>query len=144
MKKLFFAFIVLFGIDQITKIVARMLFSPPKEVLPFFTLHMSKNTGIAFSLPFPPILLIFLIAGLLIFLGWMLVKKELMRLESVAFLFIFSGAVGNFVDRILFGSVTDFLRFWDFPIFNFADIWITAGVILFVWNELQKIKTQNN
>ncbi|MCF7812404.1 signal peptidase II [Candidatus Gracilibacteria bacterium] len=61
-----------------------------------------------------------------------------MKTESVAFLFLFSGAAGNFIDRILFGSVTDFLRFWNFPIFNFADIWITAGVILFFWHELRK------
>lgn len=138
MKKLLFAFVILFGIDQLTKITARLFFTPPKEVLPFFELHASENVGIAFSLPFPPLLLLILTAVFLVFLGWVLVRKELMKTESVAFLFLFSGAAGNFIDRILFGSVTDFLRFWNFPIFNFADIWITAGVILFFWHELRK------
>ncbi|MCF7917837.1 signal peptidase II [Candidatus Gracilibacteria bacterium] len=141
MKKIIFAFLVLLGIDQLTKIVARFLFTPPKEVLPFLTLHMTENSGIAFSFPFPPLLLLILTAVLLGILGWVLVTKELVKIETVAFLFLFSGAAGNFIDRVLYGSVTDFLKFWDLPIFNFADIWITAGVVLFIWYELNKAKS---
>ncbi|MBQ3091797.1 MAG: signal peptidase II [Clostridia bacterium] len=49
--------------------------------------------------------------------------------------FILGGAVGNFIDRLRLGYVIDLFDFCliDFPVFNFADICITIGGILFVW-----------
>jgi signal peptidase II len=51
---------------------------------------------------------------------------------KIALAFVLGGAVGNLIDRIVYGGVRDFiyLKFIDFPIFNFADIFITIGGIL--------------
>ncbi|WP_025728634.1 signal peptidase II [Atopobacter phocae] len=56
------------------------------------------------------------------------------RLEAYAYSFIITGALGNFIDRVRQGYVTDMFHFkWiDFPIFNIADIFITVGVLLLI------------
>jgi len=56
-------------------------------------------------------------------------KEQLHRTETTFYLMIIGGALANLVDRILFGSVTDFIAFSFWPIFNVADSAITLGVI---------------
>ena len=61
---------------------------------------------------------------------------------------VFSGALGNFIDRLRFGYVRDFLSFrifgWDFPVFNIADICITVGfgclIACMIYDEIQERK----
>ena len=52
----------------------------------------------------------------------------------LACLFLIGGGLGNLVDRILFGGVTDYIRllFVRFPIFNFADVMITCSVFVLI------------
>ncbi|MDI6860575.1 MAG: signal peptidase II [Caldisericia bacterium] len=45
---------------------------------------------------------------------------------------IFSGIVGNLIDRILYGFVVDFISVKNFPVFNLSDTYITVGVVLIV------------
>ena len=55
---------------------------------------------------------------------------------TIGFALVFAGALGNLVDRIFFGAVRDFicLEFINFPIFNFADVFLTVGgVMLAIW-----------
>jgi signal peptidase II len=57
---------------------------------------------------------------------------------------IMGGAIGNAVDRLLYGHVIDFLDFhwasWGhFPAFNIADSAITIGAILFIFDELRRV-----
>lgn len=54
--------------------------------------------------------------------------------EKLALAFVLGGAVGNAIDRLAFGYVTDMIKteFISFPIFNVADSFITVGAILFV------------
>ena len=50
----------------------------------------------------------------------------------------FSGALGNLIDRLTVGWVTDFISIWRFPVFNIADLCITLGVIVLllgVWSQ---------
>jgi signal peptidase II len=142
MKKITFVFIILLLLDQVTKLIARFFFYEPAEELPFVGLETTHNTGIAFSIPVHPLIITILTIGVLIYLAWNLAKKELFSWETVAFTFIFTGAVGNFLDRIFLGSVTDFIRLWELPIFNFADIFIFFGVMLYLWYTLKNAKEE--
>ncbi|MEA1943118.1 MAG: signal peptidase II [Pseudomonadota bacterium] len=110
------------------------------EVSPVFDLTMVWNKGVSFGLlgadgPVGRFILVafslavaaLLVAGLL---GYGPVKA-VRRLQAVAFGFIIGGAIGNAIDRTLFGAVVDFLNFSDvyFPyVFNIADVGINLGV----------------
>ena len=74
-------------------------------------------------------------AGAVILLLWMFVTGRGGTLFALSVPLIISGAIGNFVDRVRFGYVVDFVRFhlndrWAYPTFNVADAWITIGVAL--------------
>lgn len=136
MKRVAFVIIFLLLLDQISKIMARMFFTVDRETLAPFQFEFTENTGIAFSIPFPPFLLILLTLVILGILSWAMIKESLLEWEEVGVVFIFSGALGNLIDRVFLGSVTDFIKILGFPIFNFADIWITAGIVILLWYEL--------
>ena len=152
-KKIIVVLLLIF-IDQITKYLARTHLSTPIEVTEFFSLYLAFNTGVAFSLPVNRWLLI---GVTLVFIGalvWELLFRELRNkkeerrnenslIPSSVFLIpkagltlLLSGAIGNLIDRVWYGAVTDFLSFWSFPIFNVADSLITVGVILIIWGEV--------
>ena len=114
------------------------------EVSPVFDLTMVWNKGVSFGLlgadnvvgrlvliSFSLAVAAALIAGLL---GYGPLKAE-RRLVVLAFGMIIGGAIGNVIDRILFGAVVDFLNFSDvyFPwVFNVADVGINLGVGLII------------
>ena len=63
-----------------------------------------------------------------------IIKKPKNRMLSLALTLMFSGALGNAVDRAMYGYVVDFIEttFVDFPIFNIADMGITIGAVILV------------
>ena len=102
-----------------------------------------QNTGAAFSLSFGPPgfnKIIFIILSLLaIFLIFYFLSKASSKIEKISFALILGGAVGNLIDRIVLGSVTDFI--WcDFPdvimtrwpVFNIADSSIVIAITTMV------------
>lgn len=60
------------------------------------------------------------------------VRKSKDKLLKAGFILIISGAIGNLIDRIFLGYVIDFIKleFIDFPVFNFADIYVSIGCII--------------
>lgn len=46
---------------------------------------------------------------------------------------VLAGAISNFIDRILHGCVIDYIKFFNFPIFNLADVYITLGIATFIF-----------
>jgi signal peptidase II len=135
---------ILFFCDMSSKWLAKFfLASGNISLIPhFFQLKLAFNTGIAFSLPIPKFLQIFLtLAFFTFFFFW--AKKyfsQLHSLEKWGSVFLLAGALGNFWERVVFGAVTDFLSFslpfspyFSFPIFNLADVFIFAGVVLWLW-----------
>ena len=64
---------------------------------------------------------------------WMVFRRPESRLLRVSLLLILSGALGNLIDRIMLGYVTDMIdvAFIDFPVFNFADCCVVVGAVLF-------------
>lgn len=67
-------------------------------------------------------------------------------MEYLAYVLIFSGAVGNFIDRLRLGYVIDMFKFEfiDFPIFNVADICLTLGVAIMILDTVVSEMRGNN
>lgn len=141
--------LVLVTIDQVSKLkVAFMLPLHDRiEVTPFFNLVHTLNLGAAFSFLANAggwqrhffTLLGLLVSFFLIFLLWRGVRS---RLETLAYVFIVAGALGNVVDRLRIGAVIDFLDFhwqgWHWPAFNSADVFIVMGVGIMVFTSLMR------
>lgn len=158
-KYVLFLLVTLFGVlaDQITKIlvVQHIRFrSGEIEIIPgFFSLVHAQNTGAAGGLlnDNPYRMWIFaaftvVAVGVLLHMLWELPDDD--RLQTFALGLIFSGAVGNAIDRVHKQSVTDFMRFYtespslkpwliqklgtaEYPSFNVADAAIVVGLLLF-------------
>lgn len=140
---------LVFGIDWVSKCLAQhyLVYQEPVAIFPGFNLYLNFNTGAAFSFFNQgglQLLLLILIAGFLIlFLGWRLYKiAEQSKWDCVALSMIIGGALGNVLDRFLYGHVIDFLDFYiktyHWPTFNVADTFICTGVIMLVINVLRK------
>ena len=143
---LFFVSGVLIVMDQYTKLMVSLhipLNYSVKVVEDFFNLTHIRNSGVAFglfasqqseykALMFIAISTIAIIAILVIFHQTPKEKK----MVQTGLILIFSGAIGNLIDRILHGEVIDFVDFFinrhHFPAFNIADSCITVGVIMMV------------
>lgn len=122
----------------------------PTVIVPgFFELRYAENCGAAFGVmntwsPTAKRLVFFPVAlGAVIVLGLLFVRGRGGPFLAGAVPLIIAGAIGNFVDRLRFGYVVDFIRFygetpealqfllgphWEYPTFNVADIEITVGV----------------
>ena len=141
----YFGAFVLVAADQITKIIAAttLPYGVPQPVLPFLRLTYVINTGAAFSLftGFPWVLA-GLAAVVATVIWWYATRRApLPGVRIWPLLLIFSGAVGNLIDRLTRGgAVVDFLEFgppdaalagW-WPVFNLADSMVVIGAVLFV------------
>lgn len=133
-------------LDQITKyaITHNVSFGQSVEITPFFDLVLVYNPGAAFNfLAHHDGWQRWLFTGLAIVVStWLAVllrRHSAERLLPLAFALIIGGALGNVIDRILFGAVIDFLYFHlgrhDFPAFNVADSAISIGVALMLWEQ---------
>ena len=153
MKQLsFLASLIL--IDQISKYLVIKNFSIGESLnlLPVLDVYLILNTGIAFSLfddggNFGRWLLVFLVSLVCIYLIYILATESLSKYESVAMILILSGGLGNLIDRVFRGHVIDFINFYydnySFYVFNFADTFITIGVIFYIFSMLNSKFTTN-
>lgn len=136
--------------DQLTKlwIVNWLQTGQAVRLCAFFNLVLAYNKGAAFS---------FLASAsgwqryfftaisflAVIFILYFMRRHAGQRLFCCALSLILGGAVGNLIDRALYGQVTDFLDFhigaWHWPAFNIADSAITIGAILLVLDELRRV-----
>ncbi len=136
------------ALDQLSKWAA-LTWLPPyraQPVAPMFNLTLMFNEGAAFSL-----LAAaggwqrWLLSGLALVISvvmvvWMRRLQAGERLAAVGLALILGGAIGNLIDRLWQGRVTDFLDFyyagWHWPAFNVADAAITVGAVLMVLDAL--------
>lgn len=129
---LFWIFLCVGG-DQFVKWAAiKELTSSSYEITSFFSLKLAFNQGMAFSLPLPMIVLVFLTGLFLGFLSWWFFSQKRGTFESWGMIFLLSGGIGNFIDRVFRGEVIDYLSVGNFPIFNLADIFINVGIGIFL------------
>lgn len=91
--------------------------------------NLYKNTGIAFSLKIPEILLYVFVVLILLILAFWLIKSY--RQNNIFLIFvltiIFFGALSNLIDRLFYGYVIDFIDIPFFTVFNLADVMIVGG-----------------
>lgn len=87
------------------------------------------NSDISWGIQIPQYL--FVIFWLLVIASLIILwTKKRSEINALFILLIFSGAISNIFDRIIFGCVIDFIKISIFPVFNPADIFITVGAIL--------------
>lgn len=123
--------LILVIFDQLTKYVIRSKvdFSSIK-LFDFLYFTHTQNTGISFGM-FKGYNWVFLIVSI-IALGYFFSIYLKNRKYYMQFALICSGIIGNTIDRLLIGSVTDFIDFRIFPIFNVADSLISIGMVWLV------------
>jgi signal peptidase II len=97
----------------------------------FFPDYVVFNDGVAFSLDVPlliPIVISF------ICLGYIFYEKKAGNIQPDWTLAVFAaGIFGNLIDRLAFGKVVDFIHVGSWPVFNFADVYLTSIAIYFIY-----------
>ena len=134
-----------FLIDQVSKWwILNSVMRPPR-VIPmteFFNLVLGHNTGVSFGLfgdTSPWLLMAFALAMVIGLVIWL--KRAENRLTAIALGLIIGGALGNALDRLRHGAVTDFLDFYvatyHWPAFNLADVGIVSGSGLLLFESIR-------
>jgi signal peptidase II len=137
-------------IDQVTKVTISRLFTygESRPFTSFFNLVLAHNPGAAFSfLAAESGWQRYLFTGIALaavgFIIYLLKRHAGQRMFCWALALILGGAIGNVIDRSLYGYVVDFLDFhaagWHWPAFNVADMAICTGAALFVFDELRRV-----
>lgn len=146
-------------LDQITKFVIQRALVPGQslDVLPpVVTLVLAYNPGAAFSFLASGsgwqryfFLAIALVASVLII--YMMIKHRSDRFLCFSLALVLGGAVGNLIDRAVYGAVVDFVlvrwpggpRLLDpWPAFNLADSCITVGAALLIWDSFRRSRVE--
>ena len=138
-------------VDQLTKllIVGSMQLGDSNPITGFFNIVRAHNSGAAFSFLAGAsgwqrwfFTALGLVAATVIV--WLLRSHAGERLFCFALSCVLGGALGNVIDRVLYGYVVDFLDFhWmemHFPAFNAADSAITLGAICLILDELLRVR----
>jgi len=144
LKEAFLLSFIVVALDQITKYLALTYINPYDSfnILPFLHLVLVTNKGAAFGM-FKHIGSSFFIAAsviAIIFVIYLLIRgKE----DHLGLSLILGGAIGNLIDRILYGSVVDFIDLsigkYHWPAFNVADSALSIGVTIILLNNLLKL-----
>lgn len=140
---IFLTALIVVLIDQISKYLVRINFELNQSVPiinNIFHLTYITNTGAGFGILEQQKFLLILISIIVIgFIFYYLNRiKEKEKLLQVLVGFILGGTIGNLIDRVAYSYVIDFLDFQVWPIFNFADSFVTIGVlglIIYFWKK---------
>ncbi len=136
-------------LDQASKfwISSHFYYGESYPVTGFFNLVLAHNTGASFSMlsdagGWQRWLFSLIAAAASVWIVWLLRKHGEQKLFCLALVFILGGALGNLIDRLMFGYVVDFLDFhWDehhFAAFNVADSAINVGAALLIWDSFKR------
>ncbi|WP_125558719.1 signal peptidase II [Salibacterium salarium] len=147
---------LIIAIDQITKflVVQNMDIAEDIEVIPgFFHLTSHRNSGAAFGMLEGQMWLFYIVTVIVVSVIVYHIQKYAneSKMLGIPLGLILGGAIGNFIDRLLFGEVVDFFNVYifnyNYPIFNIADSALVVGVFLLIikmtameWQEKRKNK----
>ena len=127
-------------IDQITKYLAILYLKNGNTIIlikDWIELTYVENRGVAFG-SFSGYKNVFIVISVIAFISILYYvnkkKKEISTIERILYILIATGAIGNAIDRILYTFVVDFIHsniggLYSFPVFNFADIYISISCI---------------
>ena len=141
MRKISIISIIVIIIDRISKILVEkyLVVNVRNNIIPnFFDLTYSKNEGAAFSILYGKNMLLLIISIVAIFIIYYLInkKQKISKFDIISYGLLLGGIIGNFLDRLVYGYVIDFLDFKilgaRFAIFNIADAAIVIGAILII------------
>ena len=147
---IFYITFITFFVDRFSKYYILKILPDNIDYIPitsFLNFNLILNKGIAFGLfsfdeqfYYNIITVIIVLITLVIF--FMAIKSK--GIEKISFSLIFGGSLGNIFDRLYYSAVIDFIDIYvnnfHWFIFNFADIFISIGVILLIFFELFKKK----
>ncbi len=147
--------ILLSAADQVIKFFAERDLAPVGEkvvVNGFLGWEYVRNTGAAFGSFSNNTAVLSVITGIIIVIGLaaIIMKKIRSKFLLTVSVMIISGGIGNLIDRISKGYVTDYIKvlFVDFPVFNFADILVTCGsfmlIFYLIWDIYNDRKKKKN
>jgi len=134
--RLFFVGGLFFIIDQLLKYLAQNIWTNKELLFKFFGWYPFKNTGVAFGIPVPLVIIVFLSSVVLFLLIYLLKKsKQASLVRRLGLILIVFGAVSNLIDRIIFGFTVDYLLVLT-GVINLADIMIVGGLALLAFPRL--------
>lgn len=126
-------------LDQVSKAIVRSTIDRGEQVEVFSFLHLvnTRNDGIAFGALGGSWLVLVMVGLALIGIIVVFARNATRRWAWLPTGLLLGGALGNVIDRVVEGSVTDFIKLPHWPQFNVADIAVTLGVIslIFVLDE---------
>lgn len=136
-------------LDQLTKIIADQFlqYHQPVELFPMFNFTLMYNKGAAFSFLASAggwqrwfFLILSAVVSLFLY-NWLRKLKTSQKLQAIALALILGGALGNLIDRAIYGHVIDFIDVYfkqhHWPAFNIADSSIFVGAILLIYDTLK-------
>ena len=127
---------IVLAVDQVTKhtIATGIAAGESKKFLPGVNLVHYRNTGVAFSIfsSGGTLVLVFTLAALALLFGYFILHPDRPWLWIPTGMLV-GGAIGNLIDRVANGAVTDFIKLPHWPAFNVADMSITFGVLALLW-----------
>lgn len=140
----------LVGCDYATKVVAKaeLEHQAPRHLFgSLLDVRYVENTDVAFNalqwIPEgvrSPLLIVFGAAAILCVL--ILLQRTASAATRASLVLILAGAVGNYTDRLTRGYVVDFIHVPHWPVFNVADICVTAGVIFLCWTKVRSRRVE--
>ena len=145
------------GCDQISKRMVREHVSDFEQISiieNYITLMRVENTGaflsVGNSLPEPLRFALLSLLPLIIIgfgLGFLFTRSNISKYHALGFAFVIGGGIGNIYDRLVHGSVTDFLHIdlgiFQTGVFNMADVSIMTGVFIVLLNSLAQQRAVN-
>ena len=142
---------LLVGLDQLTKlfIVNTYALGQQTVVTSWFNIVRVHNSGAAFSMladagGWQRWFFVGLGVAAVVYLGFLVTRHATQVGFALGATLILAGAIGNTIDRLTWGVVIDFIDLhaggWHWPAFNVADSCITVGAVLFVLDELRRVR----
>lgn len=120
------------------------------KVIPnFFSITNVNNYGIAWSMlnGYRYLIIIITIIIILALIIYLHKNNNMLKYETISYLMIIGGSLGNLYDRIIHGYVIDFLDFnilgYNYPVFNLADSYIVIGIIILIFSMWRDSNDQN-